>query len=211
MTKYKSILFDFDGTIADTLEQARLVLNQLRDDYKFRFIEAEELPRLRELTVSELLKEIGISKFHVPMILAKGRKILKSRIDQIPLIPGMKEAIIKLRAEADTLAILTSNSSENVELFLAANGLSGIFDYIHTSSKLSGKSKHLTKLMKACGSDNTDSIYIGDEVRDIEACQKIGLPIISVTWGFNASSVLAKQSPDYQVDTVDELLDILVK
>ena len=35
-------------------------------------------------------------------------------------------------------------------------------------------------------------VYIGDEARDIDAAQKVGIPIISVTWGFNSSDVLSR-------------------
>jgi len=206
-----TVIFDFDGTIADTLEEVRLVVNRLSIEHNFKSVSAEELSEMRKLTLSQILKTLGIKKLLLPVMLAKGTKQLRAKIYDIALIDGMKEVIDIVRGKAKTVGILTSNSKENVELFLEKNGMSGSFDFIKSSSKLSGKAKCLKQIMKQTQSDSSNTIYIGDEVRDIEACKKVKLPIISVTWGFNASEVLEKHSPEFLVDTTDQLTDCLEK
>lgn len=114
-----------------------------------------------------------------------------------------------VRGKASKVGILTSNSKENVDLFLEKNDMMGQFDFIKSSSKLSGKAKCLKQIIKNTQSEASNTIYIGDEVRDIEACKKMKISIISVTWGFNASEVLEKHFPDFQVDTTDQLTDRL--
>jgi phosphoglycolate phosphatase-like HAD superfamily hydrolase len=51
-------------------------------------------------------------------------------------------------------------------------------------------------------------IYIGDETRDIEACKKINVPIIAVSWGFNSHKSLASHSPTYLINNPKELVEI---
>lgn len=206
---YDTVIFDFDGTIADTLEEVRLVVNRLSIEHNFKSVSAGELHEMRKLTLSQILKTLGISKLLLPIMLAKGTKQLRSKIFDIAMIEGMNEVIEMVRAKARKVGILTSNSKENVELFLEKNGLADRFDFIKSSSKLSGKAKCLRQIMKHTESDFSNTIYIGDEVRDIEACKKVKVPIISVTWGFNASEVLQKHAPDFQVDTTSELADCL--
>jgi len=204
-----TVIFDFDGTIADTLQEVRLVVNRLAEEHDFKSVSAEELHEMRKLTLTETMKELGISKLLLPILLAKGTRQLKSKIEGIPLIKGMKEVIDEVKTKANVVGVLTSNSTENVELFLERNGMSGYFDFIKSSTLLSGKSKSLKQIFKKINRNASEAIYVGDEVRDIEACQKVGLPIASVTWGFNASEVLKKHRPDYLIDTTEDLKSCL--
>ena len=52
-------------------------------------------------------------------------------------------------------------------------------------------------------------LYIGDELRDVKASQKAGVPIAAVTWGFNSKESLAACSPDYLFDSPADFLRLL--
>ena len=54
-----------------------------------------------------------------------------------------------------------------------------------------------------------EAVYVGDEVRDIVACRRIGMPIISVTWGFNSADFLASAGPNHLAQSPEELRQIL--
>jgi len=54
-----------------------------------------------------------------------------------------------------------------------------------------------------------DVIYIGDEVRDIEAARAAGIKIASVTWGYNLESILTENKPDYIVTQPRDLLNLM--
>ena len=51
-------------------------------------------------------------------------------------------------------------------------------------------------------------LYVGDEVRDIEAAKKAGIRIAAVTWGYNSKKALEAYKPDYLVTKPEELLQI---
>jgi len=203
------IIFDFDGTIANTIEKGRIILNSLSEEYGFRQVEASEIPTLRNLKLPELLKTLGIKKLQAPSILAKGSKILKSHIHEIPLIDGIKNILPEVHSISKSCGFLTSNTQENVNLFLRSNGIQEIFSYVSSTSKLSGKAKHLRSICRTFSCRPTDAIYIGDEVRDIKACKKSGVPIIAVSWGYNSRATLEEAQPDYLVDTPNELLNLI--
>lgn len=208
--RYPSLIFDFDGTIADTLSAATDVYNRLADENGFRQVSPEELPRLRNLDVRGILEDLNISKRKVPFLLARGRRLLRDNIASIPLIDGMADILPVLRENAHYFGILTSNATENAEAFLEAHGLRDLFTFISSTSKLSGKHKHLRSIARTFSLNPAEMLYVGDEIRDVRAAKKAGIAMAAVTWGFNSKDSLAAESPLHLVDSSQELLDVII-
>ncbi|MGJ8676078.1 MAG: HAD hydrolase-like protein [Akkermansiaceae bacterium] len=207
--KYRALIFDFDGTIADTLDEALKIYNQMAGEFSLRPVEESELPHLRTMGLSTLLDHLEISKLKVPKLLYRGKKILKARIPQIPMIQGMKEVLIELRNEVEYFGILTSNSVENATLFLEAHGVADLFNFVSSTSKLTGKSRYLKRILKEYELSPEELIYIGDETRDVISAHKAGVSVVAVTFGFNAKMALAAEQPTHLCDSPQELVTVL--
>ncbi len=207
--RYQTLIFDFDGTIADTLEETRRIFNRIAPEYGIREVYEHELAKLRHLSLSELLKHLSIPNRRVPSLLARGTGMLRGNITQLPLINGMGEVLNELRSHTRTFGILTSNASANVDLFLKAHGLRGLFDFISSTSKLTGKAKHLTAIRKTFSLHASEMLYVGDEIRDVKAAQKAGIPIAAVTWGFNSRESLSSEEPDHLFSQPADFLRLL--
>ena len=208
---YKTLVFDFDGTIADTLGETRLIFNRIAPDYGIREVAEHELDHLRHLSLKELLDHLDIPKRRVPALIARGTGMMRGNIAQLKLIEGMAEVLVELRRHVHSFGILTSNATANVELFLRAHGLREQFDFISSTSKLTGKSKHLKAIGKTFSLRPGEMLYIGDELRDVKASQKAGIPIAAVTWGFNSRESLAAAGPDYLFDHPADFLRLLAE
>lgn len=194
---YKTLVFDFDGTIADTLGETRLIFNRIAPDYGIREVAEHELDHLRHLSLKELLDHLDIPKRRVPALISRGTGMMRSNISQLKLIEGMPQVLVELRRHVRSFGILTSNATANVDLFLRTHGLREQFDFISSTSKLTGKSKHLKAIRKTFSLRAEELLYIGDELRDVKASQKAGIPIAAVTWGFNSRESLAAAEPNY--------------
>ena len=206
---YKTLVFDFDGTIADTLGETRRIFNKLAPDYGIREVAEHELDHLRHLSLKELLEHLHIPKRRVPALIARGTGMMRGNITQLQLIVGMKEVLIELRQHFHSFGILTSNATANVDLFLRTHGLRDQFDFISSTSKLTGKSKHLKAIRKTFSLQIGELLYIGDELRDVKASQKAGIPVAAVTWGFNSRESLAASKPDYLFDQPSDFLSLV--
>ena len=206
---YRTIIFDFDGTLANTLEESRRIYNQLGSEYGLREVSAEELPTLRHMSIKELISHLGIPKRKVPAIIAKGTSLMRGNIVRLPLIEGMAEVLPALRARCHSFGVLTSNASTNVDLFLRAHGVRGLFNFISSTSKLTGKAKHLKAIRKTFSLKSEEMLYVGDEIRDVKASQKAEIPVAAVTWGFNSPETLAAEKPDHLLSSATELLDLV--
>jgi phosphoglycolate phosphatase len=205
---YRTIIFDFDGTLANTLEDSRRIFNEIASDLGLREVTREELPALRHMSIKELISHLGIPKRRVPGIIARGTAMMRGNIVRLPLIEGMAETLPALRARCDSFGVLTSNAPTNVDLFLRAHGLRGLFNFISSTSKLTGKAKHIKAIRKTFSLRAEEMLYVGDEIRDIKASQKAGIPVAAVTWGFNSPEALAAEKPDHLLSTAAELLDL---
>ncbi len=206
---FRTLVFDFDGTIADTLGETRRIFNQIAPDYGIRQVEENELEELRHLSLKELLDHLNIPKRRVPALITRGTGMMRGNITQLQLIEGMREVLIEMRRHVHSFGILTSNATANVDLFLRTHGLREQFDFISSTSKLTGKAKHLKAIRKTFSLRPEQMLYIGDELRDVKASQKAGIPIAAVTWGFNSRASLAASAPDYLFDTPADFLQLL--
>ena len=206
---YQTLVFDFDGTIADTLGETRRIFNQIAPDYGIRQVAEHELDHLRHLSLKELLDHLKIPKRRVPALIARGTGMMRGNIAELKLIEGMPEVLVELRRHVRSFGILTSNATANVDLFLRTHGLRDQFDFISSTSKLTGKSKHLKAIRKTFSVRPDEMLYIGDELRDVKASQKAGVPIAAVTWGFNSRQSLAAAKPDYLFDRPADFLSLI--
>jgi phosphoglycolate phosphatase-like HAD superfamily hydrolase len=145
----------------------------------------------------------------MPFLLRKVREYLHQEILNLKTIPGIQDALVQLKHEGYCLGILTSNSEENVKLFLKKHGLQYLFTFIYSETSLFSKDKSIRKLMKKNNLSSEEIIYVGDETRDIEASKKIHIKVIAVTWGFNSGEVLAQHNPDFLIQQPSELIEVL--
>ena len=75
---------------------------------------------------------------------------------------------------------------------------------------MKGKKRKIKKLLKKSGYKTNDAIYIGDEVRDVLACQSIPLEVAAVTWGYETKTKLEEPNANYIVESIDELSQLLL-
>ena len=204
--KKHTLVFDFDGTIADTFHYTLQLSNRLSHEFNFNTIEPHEIAFLKDKTSREIISYLRVPILKIPQIVARAKKELNQEIASINPIEGLKEILHDLKSLNHTMGILTSNSLENVTKFLNNHSLN-LFDFIEASSSIWKKNRGLGVLMKNKGLIPEDILYIGDETRDIVAAQKAGVRIAAVTWGYNSSNALKAHNPDYLVNNPFELFD----
>lgn len=203
----KTLIFDFDGTIANSFETIIAVANQLAKKYGYKQISKKDIPKLRNKTPFQLLAHFKISLWKLPFLIKEARKELHSYAAFQRPYKSIPEVLTKLKKKKYKIGILTSNSEENVKSFLKKNAMN-IFDFIYCGSTIFGKDKLLRKILKEKKLKKEDVIYIGDEIRDIEAAKKVGVKIAVVTWGFNSQEVLQKHHPDFLIKSPAQLITL---
>ena len=205
----KIIFFDFDGTIADTFNTLVGITNQLAVNFGYKPLGEEELAQIKNLSSRQIIKYSGISIFKFPLLLAKIKSELRAEIYNIKAFPEIESALLELKNQVGKIVILSSNSKENILAFLETNNLQNSFDFIYTEAALFSKSKVINRILKQENIKPEESIYIGDETRDIDAAKRSRVKAIAVSWGFNSQQILAEHNPDFLVHQPKELIDII--
>lgn len=210
--KPKVIIFDFDGTLADTLDKIiegyNTVVAKKMGSRKF---DTEQLLDYKKNgTVVSLLSEHGISIARLPSLVYYIKRYLKNEMLTIPFFPGMAEVIRQLHARNFKLGILTSNSVKNVHAFLEKEKVQSFFHFVYSAKRWHGKDKTLKKIIRQEKLSLDDILYVGDEIRDINFARKVGIPIACVSWGMYHADRLSSRNPDFLAHSPDQLLHFLL-
>ncbi|MGL1934948.1 MAG: HAD hydrolase-like protein [Fibrobacterales bacterium] len=205
----KIILFDFDGTIADSLRATIVVYNRIAPHYKARPIQEKHIETFKSDRIQRFFKYLNLKYYKLPFMVIKGRSEFRKDMDLVKEQPGVCDVIRKLKSEGYTLGILTSNSKENVSDMIKKYGIDECFSFIKNSKHMFGKSKYINQIIKAEKTTPDQVYFVADETRDIEAAKKAKINMVAVTWGFQNRRAFKKLAPEYIVDTPDELYNVL--
>ncbi len=204
-----TIVFDFDGTLANTYGIVLSLYNAEAANYGLRTISAEDWEAIRRMRFSEMLKFAGIKPHQVPKYLTIGKQILKGHIEQIELFDGVVDMIKRLKTAGHDLFVLSSNAEDTIQAVLERYGLSELS--VMKSSKLFGKATSLKRLVRVNKLQPDQVWMVGDEVRDVVAAKKAGIHAMAVTWGFHLKEMLAPAKPDAYAETPEQLTDFFEK
>jgi len=203
----KVLIFDFDGTIADTFHYIIGIANKLAPKYGFKPIDTGKVDLLHDKSAKEVISLLKVPLLKIPAILAHAKRIFKEGIDDISLIEGLHDVLHELHGRGFTMGIVSSNTSDNIRHFLENHDLR-VFDFLHSTTKIWSKNHSIARLIKERGFNRDKVYYIGDETRDIVAARKCKIKSIAVTWGYNSHKAMEAESPDFIIDKPAELLTL---
>jgi phosphoglycolate phosphatase len=181
--------------------------NEVLTKHQLKRVTYSELIDLKSLPIKDKCKKLGIPWIKLPQYIIELVNKLRDKGALIKPFEGINELITYLNQRFE-LAIITSNSIELVEAFLENNHIQ-CFSQIESSNGLLGKDAAIKKFLKSNNLKSDEVIYVGDEIRDIIACKKVGVKIISVTWGYDSHSLLATGNPNYLVTKPEEIKGIV--
>lgn len=201
---YKHIVFDFDGTLVNSAEVMFKVFNNLAEKYCLKGFAQEDFRQFKDLAFK---KKLRLFLFMIQKE-KEFKYIYKQNLSAIMLFDGVEELLYRLKEKGFIVSILTSNAADNIWDYLQLRGLN-IIDDIHSSKGLFGKSAALKKYMRKHRLSNKEVIYVGDELRDIKACKKLNIDIISVTWGIEGKEYLQATNTKFVIDEWSQIYDII--
>ena len=206
---YRLVIFDFDGTLADTFPWFTSVVNGVAERYRFRQVAAHEVEALRGLSARQIIAHLGVATWKLPFIASHMRRLAKRDGAQIALFEGADAMLRRLKDDGFVLAIASSNSERNIRRTLGPE-TAALITHFDCGAGLFGKAAKFRRLARKTGIQHVQAICIGDEIRDADAARDAGMAFGAVAWGFTRVEALQAQQPAFLFREMAEIADGLI-
>lgn len=209
MQPYKYIVFDFDGTLVDSRSIFISLYNELAVKHGYTLMTEDNLPHLRSLSISERCKYLNVPLYRIPFMVSAVIKKYKDAVPQLGFNEGVEQMLGSLTENNIQYAVLSSNSKKNIAQFFELQGI--VNDNIYCSRSIFGKHVLLNKFLKEKKLEPSEILYVGDELRDVIACQKSNVKVAWVSWGYDDELVLKNNKPDHVLHDPADILELALQ
>lgn len=206
--KWKNVILDFDGTLVRTQSMFISAVNDLSEIFGYRRIEPDS--QFRDKSLREVLIDVvGLMPEQIPIWGQQIKERAIQNIRNLVMVDKMGEVLSALQKDY-RLGIVTSNTEGMVRYALNRTGIEHV-DFIWADATMLEKNNAIQGALSKYALSLEETVYIGDESGDIDACRMVGISVIAVSWGFNSRAFLSTKEPDHLVDTPMQLLAALYR
>ena len=207
------IIFDYDGVLADTLDDLVQFGQDVCTDLGVRHVvRKEDLRNLETMSFASFGRACEVPEHLVDEFVQRCLKRFAEKKSPPAIFSGLSTVVRDLSIH-NTIAIVTTNSSQNVHAFLAEHGLSGCIHAVYGVDSPGSKAQKISiaRNRHSAGTTPGPVFMVGDSLSDIRAAKEAAATSIAVTWGHQSIEYLLSGDPDYVVDFPHDLLEIIEK
>jgi phosphoglycolate phosphatase len=202
--RYRLAIFDFDGTLADSLPWFLVAVNDAADRFGFRRIPEADMDTVRGYDPWQVMRYVRMPPWKTPAVVRFVRAHMRTNVEKIRLFDGIGPMLRALSDAGVRIAIVSTNSEENIRHVLGVE-LSTLVAHYGCGASLFGKKPLIRRALAAAGARADEAIYIGDEIRDLVASRGVGVAFGAVSWGFSTPAALEARRPELVFRTVAQI------
>ena len=203
MTRYRFAIFDFDGTLADSLDWFRASFQETIARFDLAPVSPEELEGMRGLSAREIMARLKVSMWQLPVIFSDMRKRKLAAASETSLFAGIPAMLADLQRLGVKTAIVSSDSEASVRQVLGPTA--SLITRFDCGAAVFGKHWKFRRVARKLGAKPTETICIGDEIRDIEAADAASMDSGAVAWGYALPAALQATGPTHLFNSIEEI------
>ncbi|MGY3607033.1 MULTISPECIES: HAD-IA family hydrolase [unclassified Bradyrhizobium] len=204
---YSLVIFDLDGTLADSFPWFLRNVNDVADRFGFRRVADEDVEELRHAGSREIVARLEVPMWKIPIIARHMRRLKAEHLADIELFPGTETMLRTLKDGGLQLALVSSDNEANARRLLGET--TALFSSFDCGASIFGKAAKFSRVLKRADLAPSQVISIGDETRDIEAARAVGIACGAVSWGYAAPAKLRALGPDLMFERMEDIASSL--
>jgi phosphoglycolate phosphatase len=205
-----AVVFDLDGTVADSQEGILLSLHRTLTDYGRRG-DDDDLRSLIGPPLDESFRSLGFDEDELPGVVDRYREIYdREGVDLARPYPGVIDVLTTLRQRGIPLALATAKRVDFAERMLNNFGVRGLFDAVAGASlddSSTSKIEIVTEVRRVYEGVSGGAWMVGDRRHDVEAARILGLVPVGVLWGYGSRAELEGAGARWLIERPEQLLD----
>jgi phosphoglycolate phosphatase len=205
------IIFDFDGVLADTLHDLIQFGQEVCDELGIEHaVKKDDLSNLEIMSFTSFGQACEVPEELVDEFVQRCLKRFAEKKSPPAIFKGLSTVVRNL-AMNHTLAVITTNSSQNVNTFLIEHGLDECIHAVYGIDVPGSKAQKISTARNRFSADpERESVFmVGDSLSDIHAAKEASVTSIAVTWGHQSLEHLLRGNPDHVVRFPHELIEII--
>jgi len=205
------IIFDYDGVLADTLDDLLLFGQRACDQLGVKhLVTKDDLGNLEVMSFASYGRACEVPEPLVDEFVKICLDFFAEKKSPPAIFAGLKDVLGHLSA-VHKIAIVTTNSAQNVNAFLAQHGLDDLVHAVYGVDLPGSKAQKISMARNRLLENRMrEAAYmVGDSLSDIRAAKEASVISIAVTWGHQSLETLLRGHPDYVVHSPHELIEII--
>ncbi|MBU0613582.1 HAD family hydrolase [Patescibacteria group bacterium] len=197
-------LFDFDGVIVDSLDEATTTFNAFFNSLGLANVTKKQSRDLYTNNVYDSLLDHGVKEDQFHLLLEMIEKRNKYGNKKVKLYANVGRLLEVLKDY--NLYVITSSSTKAVKTFLRKKDLLIYFKDVLGADKGISKVDKIQAILKKEKADSQQTYFVTDTTGDLIEAKTAGVKTIAVGWGYHNTERLKKENPDIIFESIDEFI-----
>jgi phosphoglycolate phosphatase len=205
------IIFDYDGVLADTLDDllqfGQEACNQLGVQH---LVTKDDLNNLEVMSFATYGRACEVPEHLVEEFVKICLNCFAEKDSPPAIFTGLSN-VVRYLSLNHRIAIVTTNSSQNVNAFLVKHGLDGLIHAVYGVDTPGSKAQKIAMARnQLLENRKQESVFmVGDSLSDVLAAKEASVTSIAVTWGHQSLENLLRAKPDFVVNSPHDLIDVI--
>ncbi|MCL4274773.1 MAG: HAD family hydrolase [Anaerolineales bacterium] len=203
------IIFDYDGVLADTLDDLIRFGQAACDRLGIKHVVTkDDLSHLEVMSFATFGRACEVPEPLVDEFVKISLNLFAEKESPPAIFDGLSK-VFQYFSTNHKLAIVTTNSSQNVHAFLAHHGIDNLIHAVYGVDTPGSKAQKISMARERFTNHEEAVFMIGDALSDVRAAKEAGVSSIAATWGHQSLETLQHGEPDFVVHSPRELIEVI--
>lgn len=212
--RFDLIIFDWDGTLVDSIDWIVLSLSKAAEICECKVPEEQAIKDIIGLSIqraTDILFPKIDQKIRKQLIACYSQEFFSKQISPDDLFVGVNDILVELRKKGVLLAVATGKTKAGLDRAVEGTGLNGFFNMTRCADQTASKPKPdmLDDIIEEAGVSRERTVMVGDSIHDMQMAKNAGIASVAVTCGASTYDQLQQFSPLINLQQTTQLLDIL--